>query len=206
MNPTEPKAAGRGLAAGCFAACLAGMACLAPAWADPAAAAAPRWEGMARHHAQHVQERLDELAARLEIKASQEPAWQAFSGSVRDLMTPPHVQGKSDSQPAQGAAAPELDAAALAREHANRAAEHAQKLARLADATAKLQQVLGSDQRLVLDEAARRFSHWHHHLAGMGPGGDHGVPGWHRDGDGARGPGEHVDGRDDGDGRDGMMH
>jgi hypothetical protein len=133
----------------------------------------------AQHHTQHLQEQLDHLAARLEIKASQQDAWQAFAAAFRDVMAPAsHVP-----------ALEQADAAGLARAHADRAAEHAQKLARMADATAKLQQSLAPEQRQVLNEVARRFVR--ERLGQMGDlhGGMHG--------DGAHGA-PHCEGPDEG--------
>jgi hypothetical protein len=106
---------------------------------------------MHQHWQEELQAHLDRLAARLEIKASQQNAWQAYSASVRDLF--------------DGAAAnrlpPDADAATRARAAADRAGARAQKLARLSDATAKLEQTLDPQQRQVLDEVARRFAHRH---------------------------------------------
>ncbi len=136
-----------------------------------------RHEDMAAHFAQHIQEHLDSLSARLEIKASQQDAWQAFAGAFRETMTAQH----ETPSPTQA------DAASIVRERADRAAERAQTLARLADATAKLQQALGPEQRAVFNEVARHFAQHHPgpemmmghgepgHYA-MGPGGHHGGP------------------------------
>jgi hypothetical protein len=161
---------------------------------------------MEQRLSQHLQAHLDQLAARLEIKASQEPAWQAFSASFRELMTPVRPAGKTDEKSGRMA---ELDAAAMAREQADRAAEHAQKLARLADATAKLEQVLGNDQRQVLNEAARHFAHEHAAHSWMARGEFRGRHGAHCDherehDDQAHGRWEHGDMREDGGARDGM--
>lgn len=138
-----------------FAAMLsAGMANLliSPVWAETTAEpqVKPDW---AKMHAEHVKKRIDSLADRLEIKASQQAAWQAFAKALNEVFT----------LPAKG---PEgkMDAASLARMHADRAAAHAQKLARLADATAKFQEVLTPDQRKTLDQIALHFEHRMHHF------------------------------------------
>jgi hypothetical protein len=133
-------------------------------------------------------------------------------------MAPLHEGGWMDARTARSA---EPDAAALAREHADRVAERAQKLVRLADATAKLQQVLGGDQRLVLNEAARHFAQEHFGHRWVAQGNFHGRQGPHceagRESGHERG---HADGphgrwengesggatRGDGDNRDGMPH
>jgi len=100
--------------------------------------------------AKERQERLkhftDRLADRLEIKASQQNAFQGF---VKTL-------GAANEHPAK---IPDIktDAASIARWHADMAAAHAQKLAQIADATAKLQEVLSLEQRKTLDQIAAHF-------------------------------------------------
>ncbi len=131
---------------------------------------------MGHNFGKHVQEHLDRLAGRLEIKASQEDAWQKFSAAFRDVMTPHHPMEGMEANSPHG----EQDAATMARKHADMAAEHAQKLAHLADATAALQQALNAQQRLVFNEVARHFAHEHGAHAGMGhPGMEHGAYGEH---------------------------
>ena len=110
-----------------------------------------------------MQKHLDRLAARLEIRASQQEAWNAFAAAVRGL-----VPAKPPERPAE-----DLDAASRARLAADRAADRARQLAQLADATAKLQQALDAPQKQVLNEVARNLGHhWRGH--GDGPWGMHG--------------------------------
>jgi hypothetical protein len=93
-----------------------------------------------------MSQRLDKLAARLEIKASQQEAWAQFRKTVESL-------GRGRPQrPARDA-----DAATLMRFRADMAQRMAQNLATVADATAQLQQALDPDQRKVLDEVARNL-------------------------------------------------
>ena len=129
---------------------------------------------------QRMQEHLDKLAARLEIRASQQEAWNAFSGAVRNM---------APAMPLEPPAK-DLDAASRARLAADRAAEHARKLGQLADATSKLQQVLDTPQKQVLNEVARRLAHHrgHHEHGDDGHDGVHdgmheGMHGEHGDGD-----------------------
>jgi len=129
-----------------------------------------------------IKARLTQLANRLEIKASQQSAWQGFA----DAFTALH-EGRIDP-PAKDA-----DAAALAQFHAKLAASHAEKLARVAEATTKLQAVLEPDQRKVLNQAAHRVAGMHRH--GFGP---HGHGG--EDGD------QHHGFMHGGQGQDGPMH
>src|SRR5882757_5384813 len=104
---------------------------------------------MHEHMQQGMQKHLDRLAARLEIRASQQEAWSAFATAVRGL-----VPAKPPERPDR-----DLDAAARARLAADRATERAHKLSVLADATAKLQQGLDAPQKQVLNEVARKFAH-----------------------------------------------
>jgi len=119
-------------------------------------------EHMQEHMQARIQEHLDKLAARLEIRASQQEAWSGFAGAVKGMVPAmPHEPPSKD-----------LDAAARARMAADRAGEHARKLAQLADATAKLQKVLDGNQQQVLNEVARHLGH-HGHGHGDGHDGMH---------------------------------
>jgi protein CpxP len=118
---------------------LVGMAQRANA-ADPPHAARAH-----EYMQQNMQKHLDHLAARLEVRASQQEAWTAFAGAVRAM-----VPATPSEPPAQ-----DLDAAARARHAADRAADRAKRLAQLADATSKLQQALDPAQKQVLNEVAR---------------------------------------------------
>src|SRR5258706_12101914 len=112
---------------------------------------------MHEHTQERMQKHLDHLAARLEIRASQQEAWSAFATAVRGLVPATLPERPPD----------DLDAAGRARLAADRAAERSRKLALLADATAKLQQTLDAPQKQVLNEVARNFGHhWRGH-AGM---------------------------------------
>jgi hypothetical protein len=108
-------------------------------------------------HAQWVKKHLDKEAAMLEIKASQETAWKAYSAAALELLT---TVGERKPLPA------DVDAATIARQRADKASIVAQNLAKLADATEKLQSVLDENQRKVLDRVVRqhgRFAGRHHH-------------------------------------------
>jgi len=115
--------------------------------ADP-----PHSARMHEYMQQGVDRHLDRLAARLEIRASQQEAWKSFATAVRGMVpaTPPEAPTK------------DVDAAARARQAADRAADRAKRLAQLADATAKLQQTLDPPQKEVLNEVAREFGHHMH--------------------------------------------
>ncbi|MBS0372896.1 MAG: hypothetical protein JSS57_27280 [Proteobacteria bacterium] len=99
--------------------------------------------------AQWVKKRLDREAAMLEIKASQEGAWEAYAASAQEL---------AGSYGAYKLVPLDVDAAALMRLHADQAASFAQHIARLADATDRLRKVLNDDQRKVLDRIVRMHS------------------------------------------------
>lgn len=110
---------------------------------------------MAQRHKAMVQRRLDAAAARLEIKASQQSAWQGYAAAVKDLAETEGMPPRPDT---------DADAATIARQRAERATTFARKLGAIADATAKLQGALTAEQKSVLTELTRN--------AGM-----HGGPG-----------------------------
>jgi LTXXQ motif family protein len=91
--------------------------------------------------------RLDRMADRLEISASQQGAWGAYRAVVIGL-----ADGSPPTRPAANA-----DAASVLHYRAERAGEIAQTLAKLADATSTLQAALSPEQRAVLDEMTHRF-------------------------------------------------
>jgi hypothetical protein len=126
----------------------------------------------------------DRIAERLEIKPSQQAAFQAYTTALQSAFTPPanHPDYKSD-------------AAGIARMNADKAAEHAKRLAAIADATARFQEVLSPEQRKTFDQMAAAFMHHHH---GMHPGFGHEHGGWGHDGE--------RDGHDGQDGRHGWGH
>lgn len=99
----------------------------------------------------HMKDRLDKLAERLELKSSQQAAWGEFAKSV-EMLAERNVKKPSD----------DADAATISRYRAERATEFAKKLTSIADATAKLQKVLTEDQRKILNQASRRFCHKDH--------------------------------------------
>ena len=94
-----------------------------------------------------INQRLDRLASRLEIKASQQDAWQAYRTTITSTLQ------ARPQRPARDA-----DAATLMRYRADRAQMRAQRLVTLADATAKLHAVLEPQQQKVLDEVVRQVT------------------------------------------------
>jgi hypothetical protein len=100
---------------------------------------------------EHMKARLNKLAARLEIKASQQTAWEEFAKSV-ELLADRNVKKPGD----------DVDAATISRYRAEMATELANKLTRIADATGKLQTSLTEDQRKILNQAAHRFLNRNH--------------------------------------------
>lgn len=112
-----------------------------------------------------IKHRLDREAAMLEIKASQESAWEAYAAAAQDL-------AKAYSEPKLAPA--EVDAATIMRLHAEQAAAFAQRIGKLADAAAGLQAVLSDDQRKVFDRIVRMHTemharhHEHHWQSGEG--------------------------------------
>jgi len=129
---------------------LIGTVSLGSTWA--ADAGPDRSTQRVQHHQAWVRARLDRDANRLEIKASQQSAWQQYANARMAFAERP------SSKLAHGA-----DAATIAKTHAQRAAEIAQKLAVLSDATSGLQVVLSPEQRVTLDQIARHHHHRHAH-------------------------------------------
>lgn len=115
-----------------------------------------------------MKERLDQMAARLEIKASQQDAWSTYRQARESMMA-----GAMPQRPGQDA-----DAATLTRFRAEMAQRRAQHMALMAEATSKLQDALDPNQRKVLDEMSRRGG-----SRGYGPGQRGGHRG-HADGQG----------------------
>lgn len=95
---------------------------------------------------EHMKVRLDKLAARLEIKASQQAVWGEFAKSV-EMLADRNTKKPND----------DADAATISRYRAERATEFANKLTKIADATAKLQTALSEDQRKILNQTAHHF-------------------------------------------------
>ena len=124
-----------------------------------------------RHGTEHMQmkmkERIARMAARLEIKASQQGAWGEYVKARESMWANPPVRPAKDA-----------DAATIARSRADFAADRARKLAVVSDATAKLQAVLAPEQRKVFDEMARRGGHRRHH-GERGERGERGESGHH---------------------------
>jgi hypothetical protein len=143
---------------------VAGVAAQAPAPADRAAM-------HQRHGMEHMQmkmkERIAKMAARLEIKASQQGAWGDYVKARESMWANPPVRPAKDA-----------DAATIARSRADFAADRARKAAVISDATAKLQAVLAPEQRKVFDEMARRGGHRRHHGERGGERGEGGHHGW----------------------------
>lgn len=115
-----------------------------------------------------MNQRLDRLAARLEIKASQQEAWDAYRKARASIFEArPQWPGR------------DADAATMTRFRADMAQRRAQYLATMAEATSKLQDVLEPQQRKVLDEIARhtgaRGKHGGHRHGGRRGGERHGF-------------------------------
>lgn len=166
MNTTRSKLVTALLAAG-----LA-LAAAAPASAMPGPGMREMTPEMQERMQSRMQARLDKMANRLEIKASQQDAWQAYAKVHKDMF---------DARPTPPAK--DADAATLARHRADTAAKMATKLATLADATAKLQSALTPEQAKTLADMTRhpmggrhgkhggRGDHGHRGMMGGGMGG-----------------------------------
>ena len=109
--------------------------------AEPPSCHKQEW---ANHHQEWCKEKLDQTAERLEIKSSQQSAWQAYAKTVETL------GAGSVKEPGETA-----DAATIARFHADKAGAFAGKLKQIADATAKLQSIMTPEQRKTFDQIVR---------------------------------------------------
>jgi Spy/CpxP family protein refolding chaperone len=109
----------------------------------------PDWAKQRQEWFKHAS---DHMADRLEIKASQQTAWQAYIKVLESAMQHPTQAVETKS-----------DAASITRLHADMAAARAQKMAQIADATAKFQEVLSPDQRKTFDQIVAHFIHRHAH-------------------------------------------
>lgn len=114
------------------------------AQASPAGSDRPGQMSADQMH-ERIKARMDKLADRLEIKASQQDAWDAYERSV-EMLGERHEKKLGD----------DADAVTIARYRAGRATAFARKLTAIADATAKLQAVLTKDQQKILNEISRR--------------------------------------------------
>jgi hypothetical protein len=171
-----------------------GLLGAAPGWAqsNDAPAAKPGMQEhmheMQAHRAEMMKHHLDAAAERLELKASQVPAWQTFAGAFTALHEPAQM-GQMHEQ------FEKADAAGLVKMAADHAADRARKLSTLADATAKLQATMSDNQRALFTQMARHqmMRHHHHEHGGMhghhdGDGSEHGGHGPHAEGDGPDAP------------------
>lgn len=166
---------------------VSGAAFAASAAADTTAqagqtASAERKAEMEKHRQEFFKHMSDRMANRLEIKSSQQAAFQTYAAALQTAMTPPA------SRPEYGS-----DAAGIVRMHADMAAARATRLAAVADATARFQEVLSPEQRKTFDQMAAAFMRRHHGMHhgfghGHGWGGEHGgQDGWGGDEGAGRG-------------------
>lgn len=139
------------------------------AWANPMGAAE---HDMMRPEAmrEFMQARLDKAAERLEIKASQQSAWDEYAKAVIAMAD---QKGKQPDRDA--------DAATVARYRAEMLSELSTKMNNISDATAKLQAVLTDDQRKTFNLIARNAHHGGYGWDSSGKfchGKQHGGYGW----------------------------
>ena len=148
---------------------------LAVAAAIPAASAAPGPGGMGmcemtpemqQRMQSRLQAHLDKMAQRLEIKASQQDAWQAYAKVLKEQFDPAAMKSPPK----------DADAAAIARHRADTAELMAKKLAVVADVTAKLQSTLTPEQAKTLADITRHPM-GEHRGGGMGGRGEPGQRG-----------------------------
>lgn len=127
--------------------CVVVLAGAAAVWAAPAETKQSASQDWGKERQERFKQLTDHMANRLEIKASQQAAWQAFTKSLQAAVESAVKKPETKS-----------DAASIARMRADMAMERAQRLAQIADATAGLQEVLTPDQRATLDQMAAKFA------------------------------------------------
>ncbi len=88
---------------------------------------------------ERIKARLEKLHERLEIKGTQQAAWDAFAAKIEALPAP-HATPPG----------PNADPATALHFRAEMASEMANRLSVMADATEKLESVLTADQRKIL--------------------------------------------------------
>ena len=145
-----------------------GIACSSLFIALPVHAEEQHWQHgeQARGHDAHarqawVKQGLDKEATILEIRPSQQAAWDEYAAATLEVA----ASFKDDMQ---GKTSESLDAAGLLRQRADHLTEAAKNVSKLADATEKLQAVLSTEQRTVLKRlvAHHGFAHGHHFAHG----------------------------------------
>lgn len=107
-------------------------------------------EKMREHRIAFIHKELDTMADRLQITASQQPAWGHYKAARLDMM-PKHFKRPGS----------DMNATQLAEFRAKRAEIMAKKMASLSQATSELRAVLAPNQQQVLDEMARQHHHKH---------------------------------------------
>ena len=124
------------------------LAAAVPAAASPGYGPGPGMREMTPEMQQRMQSRMqarhDRMANRLEIKASQQDAWQAYVKVHQEMFDGSIKPAPKDA-----------DAATIVRHRADMAAQMATKLATLADATAHLQSALTPEQAKTLADMTR---------------------------------------------------
>ncbi|HKQ31368.1 MAG TPA: Spy/CpxP family protein refolding chaperone [Burkholderiales bacterium] len=111
------------------------------------------------HMRKHIGQRLDKMAARLQITPAQQTAWTQYRNAVEAQVGTPSAPPAADA-----------DAASVVRWRAQRASDAARKLNVVADATATLQAVLSSEQQKTLGDIVRREGRFGRHHEGRGEG------------------------------------
>ena len=137
-----------GKTAGMLAAASLAIA-LSASWLGTATAAGPGDPAQRQQRFEQMQTRMKariaKMGERLEIKASQEAAWNDYAKSREAMFA------QRPARPARDA-----DAATVARSRAEFAADMARKLAVVSDSTAKLQSVLDDNQKKTFNQLAQR--------------------------------------------------
>jgi hypothetical protein len=123
--------------------------------------------GMAPMH-QHMMDprHLNDMANRLEIKASQQAQWDEFASALQAFHREhhPHDHNPSDSSKmgAHGPSSDLMDAAQMMKARAQKMTERAALMTALAEKTEALQKVLSPEQQTTLNQMTGQLWMWHH--------------------------------------------
>lgn len=112
-----------------------------------------------------VKQRIEKEASILEIKPSQQTAWEEYAAVKLEIAS-------SFAKGMHSPATESQEASGVLRQRADHMAEAAKNLTKLADATEKLQAVLSPEQRIVLKRLVTEHGFHHHfsHAHGVGHG------------------------------------
>ena len=142
---TTSNIVGRGLVAAVLGSVMIALPAAAFSDTDQMGPAAPQHQAFQQRKQEMIEKRLDGMADRLQITASQQDAWNRYTATVKSIAE------RRGHRPPRDA-----DAAALLRFKADRMAQISRRMDKIAGATADLERVLTPEQKQVLREMVMR--------------------------------------------------